>query len=302
MPLITVAICTHNRAAILPHAIESVLAQTLSPDDYEILVVDNASTDETPDTVSTFAPRVRYLHEPTLGLSRARNTALAHARGTYLAYLDDDATAHPEWLAALLGGFAHPARPACVGGKVTPVLPVDMPPWLTADLLFCIGALDCAPETFVMNETPHLLHGCNMAFACETLRSLGGFPTHLGRIGTRLLSGEDLWVQHKLRQQKEPCLYTPDAAVSHHIPRARLTRHWFLRRVFWEGITQARLETSERTPRQRAREEWRQLRARGGLRELRTNVTDDARFARKCTEVMALGRIWGFLSPLRRAV
>jgi len=95
-PLITVAICTHNRAAYLDEAIRSVLAQI--HDDTELLVVDNASTDNTAQVVRQFAshqPPVVGIYEARPGISFARNTAFLKARGRYVLFLDDDATAEP---------------------------------------------------------------------------------------------------------------------------------------------------------------------------------------------------------------
>src|SRR5271170_6316251 len=100
-PLITVVICTRNRAAFLEKAIRSVLAQ--ANDRVEILIVDNGSTDDTPAFAGKFAAadsRVKFFVEPATGLSRARNTALKNAKGDWIIFFDDDAVAEPGWLAA----------------------------------------------------------------------------------------------------------------------------------------------------------------------------------------------------------
>ena len=132
-PLITVAICTRNRAGFLEQAVRSVLPQITG--DTDVLIVDNASTDETP----TITAQLKSLHscvsvcrEPELGLSAARNTALARARGQYVIFLDDDAVAEPGWLAAYRGllGKALSVNIAAAGGAVFPRYETALPVWL----------------------------------------------------------------------------------------------------------------------------------------------------------------------------
>ena len=93
---ISAVVCTHNRAAYLRKALQSLVDQTMAQELYEIIVVDNASTDGTKQVVSEYsgASNLRCLYEPVIGLSRARNTGWGNARGEYVAYLDDDAVAH----------------------------------------------------------------------------------------------------------------------------------------------------------------------------------------------------------------
>src|SRR5690349_1483083 len=118
--LITVAICTYNRARYLPHAIESLVGQSLAASQFEILIVDNASTDPTHEVVKRYLPKLsnlRYLYEPRQGLSHARNTAWQSAEGKYVAYLDDDAQANPHWLIGILRHFEQSTpTPWSVGG------------------------------------------------------------------------------------------------------------------------------------------------------------------------------------------
>src|SRR5258708_10757639 len=122
-PLITVAICTHNRAALMAEAVRSVLPQLDS--DTELVIVDNSSTDDTAKVAAGFAtanPRVRAVLESKMGLSAARNTVLATARGEYVIFLDDDATAEDGWLEAYRRFFSGlpSARVAAAGGAVFP--------------------------------------------------------------------------------------------------------------------------------------------------------------------------------------
>jgi glycosyltransferase involved in cell wall biosynthesis len=102
MPLFSVVICTYNRSAQLEGALRSVLAQDIG--DYELLVVDDGSEDDTPDVVGRFdAPQIRYVRRPNGGLSAARNTGIAEARGEFVIFLDDDDRVDRSWLSSLAG-------------------------------------------------------------------------------------------------------------------------------------------------------------------------------------------------------
>lgn len=155
-PLISAIICTHNRAAYLGAAIDSLLAQTAQGrplERYEILVVDNASTDATRQIVESRQgfPQLRYLYEPVLGLSVARNRGAVEAQAPVLAYLDDDAVASVGWLEELIGAFQD-QQVAIAGGKVTLLWPPQTQPphWISPALQETLGAYD-------LGEQPQLI-------------------------------------------------------------------------------------------------------------------------------------------------
>ena len=129
---ISAIICTLNRAAYLEKAIQSLADQTLPEEQFEIIVVDNGSTDNTKTMVEGFKhlENLRYIYEPIMGLSQARNTGWQNAQGDYVAYLDDDAIACPEWLERIVQAFdTVEPRPGSVGGKVIPVWEAERPAW-----------------------------------------------------------------------------------------------------------------------------------------------------------------------------
>ena len=104
MVRISAVVCTLNRATYLARAVESLVNQTYPKEYYEIIVVDNGSTDNTREVVEQFSQCaiIRYIYEPVKGLSQARNTGWQAAAGKYVAYLDDDAIARPRWLEKML--------------------------------------------------------------------------------------------------------------------------------------------------------------------------------------------------------
>ncbi|MGZ3272282.1 MAG: glycosyltransferase [Caulobacteraceae bacterium] len=131
-PLITVVICTRNRAAQLRNVLESVPRLRVPPGlSWELLIVDNGSSDNTAEVVQSFASRlpVRLAREDTPGLSNARNRGVAEARGRYICWTDDDVVIDEGWLAAYAEAFqAHPDA-VVFGGRVIPVLEPPTPAW-----------------------------------------------------------------------------------------------------------------------------------------------------------------------------
>jgi glycosyltransferase involved in cell wall biosynthesis len=196
MPQIAAIICTHNRDNYLGAAIDSLIAQEC--DDFEILVVDNGSTDSTKAVVESRLshPRLKYVYESVLGLSVARNTGAKETTSPILAYLDDDAEASPQWLSVLLEAYNNNEKLAIAGGKVTLIWPDGiMPPkWISSDMAAGLGAYDLG-ESIVYIDNPNLTpRGLNYSMRRAFLEQIGGFDANLGRVGKKLLSNEELYM------------------------------------------------------------------------------------------------------------
>ncbi|HXH22035.1 MAG TPA: glycosyltransferase [Dehalococcoidia bacterium] len=237
---VTCVICTFRRPEPLADALRSAVAQTLTPSLFEVLVVDNASDPATEAAVHELsASNLRYVREPNLGLSNARNRGLREARGRLVAFMDDDAVAEPAWLEALLASFATGPQPMAVGGPVRGLWEAERPRWLRGHLLTFLSLLDygALPKECSLPEEP--LFGCNFAVGRDVALELGGFRAILGRSGGRLLSAEEIDFQVRLLRAGGHVLYEPAAVVGHRVPAERMTRRWFLRRVYAQGISDA---------------------------------------------------------------
>jgi glycosyltransferase involved in cell wall biosynthesis len=239
--LISAIICTHNRAAYLGAAIDSLLAQVFSGA-FEVIVVDNASTDETRQIVAERAsdPRLRYIYEPVTGLSVARNTGAKLAQAEILAYLDDDAVASRQWLQVLYEAYQTHPQLAIAGGRVTLLWAEGMQPprWLSTGLSGNLGAYDLG-ETLVLIQQPGLTpRGLNYSIRRQFLDQVGGFDLNLGRVGKNLLSNEELHMTELALGQGWQVAYLPDAHVAHNVAPERLNRAWFLSRGWWQGISE----------------------------------------------------------------
>ncbi len=239
-PQISAIICTHNREEYLGAAIDSLLQQDFYS--YEVVVVDNASSDRTREIVAERLshPRLDYIYEPITGLSVARNTGAKKARADLLAYLDDDAVANPLWLKAIYNAYQSNEKLAIAGGKVTLLWSdgVTPPPWLSSELAGSLGAYDLG-ETIVYITNPGLTpRGLNYSIRRTFLEQVGGFNVNLGRVGKNLLSNEELHMTELALQRGWQVAYLPDALVAHNVAPERLAQTWFLNRGWWQGISE----------------------------------------------------------------
>jgi GT2 family glycosyltransferase len=240
----SVIICTHNRVEDLRETLKAVSQLVYAEGELEILVVDNASQDETRQTVMDAAagmPQLKYLREDKLGLSHARNTGIANAAGEFVAFLDDDAAPIPAWLEKLEKCFRNP-RVACVGGRVKPVWRTltGWPDWLHPRLIGYFTVID--HDDFREFGYPNCPAGTNVAFRKAVFDEVGAFDPNLGRTGTSLLSNEEADLCVAIAQAGYRILYTPEAVVHHKVHENRLTREWVLDRSYWGGVSSAIME------------------------------------------------------------
>lgn len=239
-PEISAVIPTHNRAAFLEPSIASLCEQTLAPDRYEICIVNNLSTDNTPQIVEQLIQRypkhkIFMVEEKSLGSSHARNKALHCCNSPLLAYGDDDAVVEPDWLEKFLNDFnTLGADLGKVGGEIKPVWGAPRPAWLTEGMLPMLSAATALGTQAKFCNHP-LFEG-NSCYRREAVLAAGGFPTELGRRGSMLMSGEN--AVDLLMSVAGWKIYYDPAIVMHHVIHAdRLTPGWMRRRYFWQGVT-----------------------------------------------------------------
>lgn len=247
----SVLICTYNRAGLLRETLEAFRAIAL-PDrcDVEIVVVDNNSTDATPDIVAeaarTSAVPIVYRQEARQGKSFALNTGLAHARGDILALTDDDVLPDPRWLARIVSTFRE-REVTFVFGKVLPRWGCLPPPELLTvraqDIWGPLAIVDYGDEPAeyrAESSGQRLPIGANLAFAREAIVKAGGWRTDLGKVNNTLISGEDHEIFMRLRRLSLYAgFYDPSITVRHYVPASRLTRRYFRRWFLWHGKTHA---------------------------------------------------------------
>jgi glucosyl-dolichyl phosphate glucuronosyltransferase len=231
--LISVVICTHNRADLLAGALASLREQTLDAARYEVIVVDNDSTDSTAAVTQDFClrfPNVRYSLETQLGLSHARNRGRHEARGEYVGYMDDDCKAPPEWL-EIAGEVIEQKAPAIFGGPNYPFYNSPKPRWYKD----VYATHDLGPEARSLHSSEYI-YGMNIFFRRTLLEALGGFDPELGMSGKKIAYGEETAPQVRVRAEMpgEIIYYEPRLHVYHLVPARKMTWGWMLRAA-WAG-------------------------------------------------------------------
>lgn len=240
LPAASVILCSHNRAAQLAQALPQ-LYQLRYPGSWEIIVVDNASQDNTAAVAQQLAAQapvpVRVVAQPRLGLSFARNAGLAAAQGEILAFTDDDALPDPDWLVGLVRALT-PTAVLAVGGPVQAAFASPPPLWLSAHFLPYLALWDLGPEPLRLsyNEYPR---GINMAFKRQAFVLAGEFSPYLGRKGAQLLSCEEIEFCLRLERLGGEIWYAPTARVTHRIDPARITPEWLRQRFAAQGASEA---------------------------------------------------------------
>jgi glucosyl-dolichyl phosphate glucuronosyltransferase len=247
---ISVLIATHNRASLLRLTLDRLRLQAFQPGD-EVIIVDNASTDDTADVIARMSGRfpvpLRLRHDMSPGKAPALNAAAKDARGHVLALTDDDVLVAEDWIATIRSLFGDPSM-ALVGGRIDPNWQQPAPSWLEVEQNGTYGLMSSPLALLHYGEAQQLgkrtAVGANMAVRQSVFQALGGFAPHLGRRRGTLLCGEDHDLSLRAVSAGYRCEYRPELRVRHWIPAERLRLRYFLRWFFWSGITSAVIESS----------------------------------------------------------
>ncbi|MDG6219103.1 MAG: glycosyltransferase [Candidatus Thermoplasmatota archaeon] len=244
-PKISAIICTLNRAKYLEKAINSLINQTIDPEFYEIIIVDNGSTDNTKNLVENLRnnEQLCYIYEPIRGLSQARNTGWQNARGEYIAFLDDDGLATVNWLEEIINTFekTSPSPDAC-GGKIELIWETNRPSWIADSMLKPLGYFDYGDKSFSLDSGNQNIGGGNMAFKKNIPELIGYFNTNLGRKGSNLLSNDENDFFSRMRKKGLKLCYNPKIVALHHVTKNRTEKNWFLKRYYWQGKSNSILD------------------------------------------------------------
>ena len=237
---VSVVICayTETRWGELLASLNSVQSQTYPA--REVIVV----IDHNPALLERLRAQRRDItviaNQEARGLSGARNTGISAARGEIIAFMDEDATAEPDWLACLVAAYTHPSVLGA-GGAVEPVWLAGRPGWFPEEFDWVVGCtyrgLPRSPAT-VRN-----LIGCNMSLRREVFQQVGGFRTDMGRIGTLPVGCEEteLCIRALQRWPAGELVYNPSAKVHHRVPATRGSARYFFSRCYSEGLSKAQV-------------------------------------------------------------
>jgi len=254
MPDISVVICTYNREKYIAEALESIKNQGLPVDQYEVIIVDNNSTDKSGEIIKSFIasnpalPFMYYL-EINQGLSHARNAGIAHAKGKLISFIDDDAIAGKDFLKRLLSFFDKYSDAGAVGGKVIPRFVEGEPEWLSKYVRKVVSEIDFGHHIHVLNGRRYPF-GANMSFRADVFQKYGIFNPNLGRKGKSLMGGEEKDMFDRMKNGGESIYYDPDIFVWHIIDPHRLTPDYLRRFCRGVGVSE-RVRLKDKGPGER---------------------------------------------------
>lgn len=234
-PHISVIISTYNRAHLLPVALKSLLAQNAKDARYEIIAVDNNSTDDTRRVVESFIKEaeggnLRYVFEGKQGLSHGRNAGIETARAPLVAFTDDDVCPRADWVARIVKAFDKYTEAQFVGGKVLPCWEREPPAWLTRAHWSPLALVDYGDAPRRINaENPLAVIGANFAFRRQAFVKVGMFAPDLQRVGDGIGSMEDHEMLARLWRAGEHGMYVPDLVISTDVQAERMTKDYHRR-------------------------------------------------------------------------
>ena len=250
---LSVVIPTRDRPETLADALRTLAAQEVDAGVLDVVVVDDGSAGDLGAVVAAAGSRsvpMRLERQAPAGLNAARDRGVAVTAGEVVAFLDDDVLVAPGWARAVLDAVA---RTGCAGvaGRIALLPEVEVPRWVTPRRRRYLSELDLGDAPLeLVDETPV---GANCAVTRAAHARAGGFRPGLDRCGATLISNGDVEFFRRVREAGGTLVYAPDAAVLHRVAGDRLTRSWFLRRAFAQGISDERLRTPAAGPRRALR-------------------------------------------------
>ena len=237
---LSLAICTHNHAVALQKTLASLRTLRSPAQDWELLIIDNASSDETRgmlqhDKWHLPAITCRVAREARLGVANARNRALHEARGDYVVFLDDDETPDRDWLVEM-ARVTTTRQPDAAGGRIEVGFEdCNRPRWLTDELLGFLGRLDYGSSEILLTQSSTPIFTGNAAFHRRRALDMGGFDVSLGRRGAIQSGGEDTDFYRRLAAAGGKIVWVPSAVIFHRIEARKLKRSYFLDLHFRQG-------------------------------------------------------------------
>lgn len=252
-PRVSVVLCTYNRCNLVLSTLATLRRQTLSYEQFEVIVIDNGSSDGTINAVHSYVHagpvqrrgpadiwRVHCLSEPRNGLSYARSTGLRKASGEIVVFLDDDTLADPFFLEHLLNAYDETGADA-IGPRVVLRWEAPRPHWLTDDLLDVLGFFAPYDRRAQLPPNTSFSSSC-FSLKMEVLRALGPFQPFLSKrlhVPARM---EVTYLCQCMRKQGYSLWYEPGAVVAHRAAIERLQRPFFVGRAYWQGRSEALMD------------------------------------------------------------
>lgn len=242
----SVIIPTRNRARTLDACLGSLVSQSIGADAFEVVVVDNGSTDDTREVVVRHKPLIdlKIVDAAEPGLHVARHAGMRAAASDILIFGDDDIVAGPDWVASVVAAFSDGAV-ALVGGNNLPLFECAPPHWLTrlwerragrGRALATLSILDFGEGRFDVD--PHYVWGCNFSVRRDVLLAAGGFhPDAMPADRIHLRGDGETHVSEWIVRAGMRAVFDSGASVHHAVPALRMTPEYFFQRAYAQGIS-----------------------------------------------------------------
>lgn len=237
---ISAIICTYNRERYLKQCLEACTTQTLPKDQFEIVVINNNSTDNTEHVCKEFTQKYpeytfSYFVETEQGLSPARNRGVKESKAEYITFLDDDAFIANDFLEITVNFLDNNRNVAAVGGKILLHYEGSIPKWGNKYLNSLLGYFNLGDvsKPFPKKYYPR---GSNMSFRKELFDKYGFFNTNLGRKGGNLVGSEEKELFERFSKQNIGIHYIHNAIVYHCVPESRTTKDFIKKQAIGTGI------------------------------------------------------------------
>lgn len=230
---ISAVICSYNRARFILAAVESIFNQNFDKSEYEVIVVDNNSKDNTVELLEKYKQshpdyNFRYFVEYNQGVAYTRSRCALEAKGAIVAYLDDDSTAQPQWLQHIVSFYdAHPTVYS-TGGKITPVFLTDIPDWYSKYFFGLVGNFNLGDKELKLVKERYPC-GANMSFRKKVFEEIGYFNHSLGRKGTGLIATEEKEIYKRILAAGHDVYYLPYVEVLHSVESNKFDKNYVKR-------------------------------------------------------------------------
>ncbi len=226
LPHLSIVVCTYNRAKYILRNLKSFTTQTLPFNEFEIVLVNNNSPDNTDELCVDFISKhpnlnITYVIETNQGHTFARNRGIHESKADLIAFIDDDAFVRPEYCKNIIEFFASYSKVDVIGGKIIPIYESGKEPdWMSPYLLTLMAAQDMG-EKIIKFPSGKFPIGANMIYRKKVFKKIGVFNTELGRRGSGLEGGDEKDLIHRLRQFGGSIYYVPNVIVDHIIGEHR---------------------------------------------------------------------------------
>lgn len=230
--IVSIVVCTYNRAEILQEALQSLTNQTTNTKKFEIIIINNNSTDHTQKIAEQFAAEnhnFRVIVENKQGLSHARNRGFLEAASTWVAYLDDDAKVNNKYIERMLFVISN-YNFDCFGGVYLPWYKFGKPKWFKDSY---------GSNGFKLKKTGILENdyasGGVIVFKKDVLEHFDGFDYKIGMTGEKIAYGEETLLQVKMRKEGFVIGFDPELRIEHIVSQAKLSPLWFIKSAYAVG-------------------------------------------------------------------